>query len=51
MTMASSSTPCTKKLRHGSVGFELATGCRTVTRSSDLDLVLHADDPFSARGG
>jgi phosphoribosyl-dephospho-CoA transferase len=31
----------------GSVGFELATLCLTVTRSSDLDLVLRADEPFS----
>jgi len=31
----------------GSVGFELATGCLTVTRSSDLDLVLRADEPLT----
>jgi phosphoribosyl-dephospho-CoA transferase len=31
----------------GSAGFELATGCLTVTRSSDLDLVLRADQPLS----
>ncbi|HEY6767635.1 MAG TPA: malonate decarboxylase holo-ACP synthase [Candidatus Sulfotelmatobacter sp.] len=31
----------------GSVGFELATGCLTVTQSSDLDLVIRADNPLS----
>jgi phosphoribosyl-dephospho-CoA transferase len=31
----------------GSVGFELATGCLTATRSSDLDLMLRADEPLS----
>jgi phosphoribosyl-dephospho-CoA transferase len=31
----------------GSVGFELATGHVTVTRSSDLDLVLRADEPLT----
>jgi phosphoribosyl-dephospho-CoA transferase len=31
----------------GSVGFELATGCLTATKSSDLDLVLRAEEPLS----
>jgi len=31
----------------GSVGFELATGCLTVTESSDLDLVLRAEEPLN----
>jgi phosphoribosyl-dephospho-CoA transferase len=31
----------------GSVGFELASGCPTATQSSDLDLALHLDRPWS----
>lgn len=31
----------------GSVGFELATGLRTVTENSDIDLLIRADEPVS----
>ena len=30
----------------GSVGFELASGCPTVTQTSDLDLLVRAPDPL-----
>jgi len=30
----------------GSTGFELASGCATVTQTSDLDLLLRAPDPL-----
>ena len=30
----------------GSVGFELASGCPTVTQTSDLDLLMRAPDPL-----
>ena len=32
----------------GSVGFELASGCPTVTEQSDLDLVVHVATPMAA---
>jgi phosphoribosyl-dephospho-CoA transferase len=33
----------------GSLGFELATGKQTTTMTSDLDVVIYADDPLSRR--
>jgi phosphoribosyl-dephospho-CoA transferase len=33
----------------GSLGFEVATGKRTTTMGSDLDVVIYADEPFSRR--
>ena len=30
----------------GSVGFELASGCPTITQTSDLDLLMRAPDPL-----
>jgi phosphoribosyl-dephospho-CoA transferase len=35
----------------GSVGFELATGKRTITPRSDLDIVVYADDHLSRSDG
>ena len=32
----------------GSVGFELASGCRTATPHSDLDLMVQADGPLAS---
>ncbi len=35
----------------GSFGFELATGIKTVTQQSDIDLLIRAEQPFAKKTG